>query len=165
MLSCRKRRTCEMDINQACDYIIHRVLASGESLSNLKLQKLLYYVQAWHLVYEEKPLFVGNFQAWVHGPVSRRIYDRFSSTKTLYSDVTTDDVSETFDVSVLVDSEKEHIDRVLSVYAKFSGYQLEEMTHREEPWVKAREGYDDFQRCEVIIDESLMQSYYSQRVN
>jgi len=47
------------------------------NLSHLKLQKLLYYIQSWHLVFFDKKLFDDDFQAWVHGPVSRKIYDTF----------------------------------------------------------------------------------------
>ncbi len=153
-----------MKIDNACDYIIQRVIASGEMLSNLKLQKLLYYVQAWNLVFENKPLFDGKFQAWVHGPVSRNIYARYATTKTLYSDITVSDVSQDFDPKSLDVNETSHIDRVLSVYAKFSGAQLEEMTHREDPWVQARDGYEPFERCEKDIDEEIMKRYYAQRL-
>lgn len=154
-----------MNINDTCDYIIQRVIASGEMLSNLKLQKLLYYVQAWNLVFEDKPLFDGKFQAWVHGPVSRTIFSRYRSTKTLYSDITLADVRGDFNPQSLDVNETSHIDRVLSVYAKYTGAQLEEMTHGEEPWVKAREGFEPFDRCEVNIDEEIMKHYYAQRLN
>lgn len=154
-----------MNINDACDYIIQRVIASGEMLSNLKLQKLLYYVQAWNLVFEDKPLFDGKFEAWVHGPVSRHIYSRYASTKTLYSDITLADVNSDFSPDSLDTNETSHIDRVLSVYAKFTGAQLEELTHREDPWVQARDGYEPFERCERDLDEEIMKRYYAQRLN
>lgn len=154
-----------MNIHDACDYIIHRIDASGESLSNLKLQKLMYYVQAWRLAFEESSLFEGRFQAWVHGPVSREIYDRFASSKSLYSDITLKDVRDSFNAAELDDEEKAHIDRVLSVYAKYSGPQLEEMTHREFPWVNAREGYAAWDRCETEISEEDMQRCYAARLN
>lgn len=154
-----------MNINQACDYIIQRVTASDESLSNLKLQKLLYYVQAWNLAFRNTPLFEGKFQAWVHGPVSRQIYNRFSGSKTLYSDIHIDDVTDGFDPDSLDADEKSHIDKVLSVYAKYSGPQLEEMTHRERPWVEARDGYSSWERCETEISEDTMRDCYSQRLS
>ncbi len=153
-----------MNINDVCDYVIHRVIESGESLSNLKLQKLLYYVQSWHLAFESKPLFNGKFQAWVHGPVSREIYSRFSDTKSLYSDINQEDISQDFEPEKLDSDCKSHIDRVLSVYAKYSGPQLEEMTHKESPWVEAREGYSSWERCEVELNENTMMECYSKRL-
>ena len=154
-----------MSINNVCDYVITSVIESGETLSNLKLQKLLYYVQAWHLVYEGDVLFDGKFEAWVHGPVSRAIYNRFSDDKTLYSDIGMSDRQEGFSPAALTENQRDHVDRMLSVYAKFSGPQLEEMTHREDPWVKARNGYEPWERCSNNIDGALIKSYYTQRLN
>lgn len=151
-------------VENVCDYVISSVIEAGESLNNLKLQKLLYYVQAWHLVFENSPLIDEKFEAWVHGPVSREVFSRFASEKSLYSDVLIGDVRPDFTPASLTDSQREHIDRVLSVYAKFSGSQLEEMTHREDPWVKARNGCEPWERCSVPIDENLMKEYYSLRL-
>ena len=66
-------------INEVCDYIIFRLKSEGKgSLNHLKLQKLLYYVQAWHLAfYGETFSLMENFKAWIHGPVNRTIYNRF----------------------------------------------------------------------------------------
>ncbi len=152
------------DINDVCNYIIKSVLESEESLSNLKLQKLLYYVQAWHLVFENKPIFDEEFEAWVHGPVSRIIYNRFLHNKSLYSDIEISDIPPSFSPNRLTQDQRTHIDRVLQTYAKFSGSQLEEMTHREEPWIKARKNVEPWERCTNHIEKSLMNKYYSQRL-
>ena len=70
-------------IHDITDYIILRVKSEDRfaSLINLKLQKLLYYVQAWSYGINKKPMFDGEFEAWIHGPVNREIYNRFNSTK------------------------------------------------------------------------------------
>jgi uncharacterized phage-associated protein len=151
-----------MHINDACDYIIVKLKTGGLSLSVLKLQKLLYYVQAWSLALRHRRLFEGRFQAWVHGPVSREIYDRFLATKSLYSDVNADDVRPDFDLDALDPEERTHIDTVLDVYAKFHGSQLEDLTHNEEPWIEARKGYRPSERCENEINESTMERFYAQ---
>jgi uncharacterized phage-associated protein len=147
-----------------CDYVIHRLCAAGSHLNFLKLQKLMYYVQAWYLAFYGKPLFPGKFQAWVHGPVNRELYDRFKPTKSLYSEVSSTDVFPGFDPSLLPDEVRNHVHSVLDVYAQYTGSQLEEMTHREEPWLKARIGCRPAERCEREIDESLMASYYRSRL-
>ena len=153
-----------MNINEACDYIIVKVKEAGADLNLLKLQKLLYYTQAWHLAFYGKPLFDGKFQAWVHGPVNREIYDRFARTKSLYSEIALEDVAKDFDFNVLPDTKQSHIDDVLEAYAKYRGSQLEEMSHREEPWLEARKGYRTSERCENEISEETMRRYYAQRV-
>lgn len=60
-------------IHDITDYIILRVKSEDRfaSLINLKLQKLLYYVQAWSYGINKKPMFDGEFEAWIHGPVNR----------------------------------------------------------------------------------------------
>lgn len=153
-----------MNIHDATDYLIQQVHESGESLSNLKLQKLMYYVQAWFLAFEGKKFFESDFQAWVHGPVSRDIYNRFSATKSLYAEITEDDIRSGFTPDNLSDDERKHIDNVLSVYAKLSGPQLEEMTHRESPWIEARGNLKSWERCENTISSSSMETFYKSRL-
>ena len=153
-----------MRIDDVCDYIIARCAEAGVGLNLLKLQKLLYYVQAWHLAFFGTPLFGGKFQAWVHGPVNREVYDRFKDEKSLYSAVTVDDVREGFDGSTLSDEARRHINKILNTYGAFTGDQLEEMTHSEDPWIRARDGYRPTQRCEVLIDENVMSDYYRARL-
>lgn len=149
-------------INDVCDYIIIKLEAAGDFPSVLKLQKLLYYVQAWHLAINKEPLFQGKFQAWIHGPVNREIYDRFSGSKMMYSSVSNSDCNGGQDR--LTEDERIAVDDVLDVYAKYSGSQLEEMTHKEDPWLNARGGVSPSQRCETEISEDDMRTYYGSRI-
>ena len=150
-------------INDVCDYIISKVAQDGLSL--LKLQKLLYYSQAWYLAFDKGQLFCGRFQAWVHGPVNREIYDRFRGGKGLYDAVSIDDIRPDFSYENIIPEQKAHIDAVLSVYCKFTGDQLEAMTHAEEPWTMARGGIPLHQRCEKEMDEELMGRFYKARLS
>ena len=152
-----------MTINDACDYIILKITEAGAGLSLLKLQKLLYYTQAWALAFNGELLFDGRFQAWVHGPVNRQIYDRFAR-KSLYAEVTSADITPGFDFNSIPAVTRQHIDAVLEVYAKYTGAQLESMTHDERPWTEAREGYSPSARCEIEISERTMRDYYAARV-
>ncbi len=153
-----------MNLNDACDYIITKVSEGGVELNALKLQKLLYYSQAWKLAFDEKPLFEGKFQAWVHGPVCRELYDRFAATKSLYSDIDPEDRKAEFNPNILNAEDKDLIDSVLEVYAGYTGTQLEEMTHIEEPWQEARKGVHPAARCEREISEATMARYYGSKV-
>jgi uncharacterized phage-associated protein len=153
-----------MNINDTCDYIIFRLKEANCGLNLLKLQKLLYYCQAWHLAIHNKPLFVGKFQAWVHGPVNREIYDRFLATKTLYSEMTKNDVRPEFNAENVEDQDREYIEDVLEAYANFRSSQLEALTHQEQPWVEARRGYKPNERCERELSEETMRTYYAARL-
>lgn len=153
-------------INQICDYVIFR-LKSEENvpLSNIKLQKLLYYIQAWNLAFFKKPLFDDKFEAWIHGPVNTTIYNRFNPTKYIFSEIYSSDIIEENISEILSEDEKRHINIVLESYAKYSGVELEDMSHKEEPWIKAREGYEANQRCNVEIDNDLLTQYFGSRIN
>lgn len=153
-------------INQISDYVIFRCKAEGDTdLSALKHQKLLYYIQAWHLAFYQKPAFEADFQAWIHGPVNREIYELYKDKKYLYSEMNLEDITDTGVAEKLEDELKLHIDTILDGYAKFSATQLEIMTHQEEPWIEARKGFAPNQRCENIINNETMQKYYAARLN
>lgn len=147
-------------VNQVADHIIISLAAGKTPLSVLKLQKLLYYVQAWSLAVRGEKVFPNKFQAWIHGPVCREIYDRFKDTYMLYDNVAPVS-SMTESAALLSEDVRAHVDEVLAAYGEFTGIQLENMTHDELPWQKAREGYSPAARCEVEIDEGLMTSYYA----
>ena len=149
-------------IHDICDYIIVKLDEAGDNPSVLKIQKLLYYVQAWNLAIKKEPMFDGRFQAWVHGPVNREIYSRFVDSKFMYSTITAEDSKNGADN--LADEEKLSVDDVLEIYAQYSGSQLEDMTHKEEPWITARGDLSPSARCENDIDEDLMLKYYGSRL-
>lgn len=153
------------DINLTADYVISAMLADGEhgTLSNLKLQKLLYYIEAWHLGILGTRFYNPqvNFKAWVHGPVNRTIYARFAENKYLYSQITLNDrlIADPH----LEKEDKEFVDYILENYGQFSGMELEAMTHNETPWIEAREGCAPFDACDNIISVDKMRAYYHQR--
>lgn len=154
------------NIKEICDFVIFRLTGEGDSaLSHLKLQKILYYIQSWHLALENEPMFDGKFQAWIHGPVNRDIYNRFKDTKYMYSSIDMSDLKDVdMSFSTLTEANKLHVNSVLEVYAPFSDTQLEDMTHRENPWIEARQGYEPHQRCEQEINEQTMRDYYAARL-
>lgn len=149
------------NINHVCDYIIENLNQAGEQPSVLKVQKLLYYVQAWHLAIHKTCLFNGKFEAWVHGPVNREIYRRFMH-KSMYTPLLTEDSR--CQTMQLTAENITAINDVLHVYAPYSGSQLEDMTHQETPWLDARKGLHPAARCEQEISEETMQHYYEQRL-
>ncbi len=154
-----------MNVNDVVDYIVLRVNQDETNvLINLKLQKLLYYTQAWHLGINNRRLFNGNFQAWIHGPVNREIYDRFNNMgKSLYSEIYVNDVKNREIMGCIGQNDSDFINFILDNYVRFSPTELEQMTHEEEPWVKARGGLSPLERCENIIRDEWMVEYYGAR--
>ena len=147
-------------VNDVADYIIVRLDEPSHGLNLLKLQKLVYYVQAWCLALTGAPLFNGKFQAWIHGPVGRTLYDRFSATHMMYGPHECNGVRRNFDPNALRRAVPVQPVVILDAYAQFSGPQLERMTHEEDPWLLARGNLRPSERCETELDEGLMGTFY-----
>ena len=113
------RRMNDSTISRLNDFYIVKSEDKNASLINLKLQKLLYYVQAWSYGIRNKPMFAGDFEAWIHGPVNRTIYDRFNPTKYLYSEINVEDCLN--QNVTLTSDDAEFVDFILENYLKYSG--------------------------------------------
>lgn len=126
------------------------------AMSAMKLQKLMFYAQAWHLVWEEEPLFTDNFEAWANGPVLPNLYARhrgqFKVDASLFGDA---------DAKRLKDTERDAIDRVLGFYGDKSAQWLSNLTHQEDPWLNARKGLDSNAPSDRVISQAAMHEYYS----
>jgi uncharacterized phage-associated protein len=127
---------------------------TGEQLDTWKLQKLVYYCQAWHLVWEQEPLFSERIEAWAGGPVIPALYEHHRGEFRVSS-------WPWGDSSKLSGDELTTIDAVLSSYGKLTGRQLRVLTHREDPWVHARNGLAPGERSSRVIDPDGMLDYYS----
>lgn len=104
----------------------------GELISHLKLQKLCYYAQGFHLALFDQPFFPERIEAWTHGPVSPDLYVDYRS----YASGPIP-VPETSDFSVLSDDQRGLLDEVYEVYGQYSAWKLRNMTHEEAPWIEA----------------------------
>lgn len=124
------------------------------AMTTMKLQKLVYYCQAWSLVWDEKPLFDEKIQAWASGPVVKELYNIHRGMFTV-SDIGKGSVSN------LDATEKATIDAVLSAYGDKPAQWLADLTHMEQPWNDAREGYGPGDNCENEITLASMAEYYS----
>lgn len=131
------------------------ILREHGKMSAMKLQKLVYYCQAWHLVWESRPLFTERIEAWANGPVVRDLYRehrrRFEVTARTFPEG---------NPSRLSKSERETIDRVLDGYGSLKSFELSDMTHREPPWRDARGGLPAGAQCSNVISHAAMAEYY-----
>lgn len=124
-------------------------------ISTIKLQKLVYYCKAWSLVWDEDPLFPEQFEAWANGPVVPDLYQAHRGAFFCPERIAEADTSR------LTARQKEDIDIVLKAYKDKSPQYLVALTHSEQPWKDAREGYEPGERCDVVISESAIAEYYS----
>lgn len=147
-------------LTDTINYLIYLNNKSGrDDFTNKKLQKLLYYSQAWNLVLKNKPLFKEDFEAWVHGPAIPVVYKKY---KNCGSCAIKEEVKEK-DFKRLSDEEKNIIDEVWKVYGKHDANYLELLTHNETPWQKARTGCQVYEISRNIIKKDEMKKYYEQK--
>jgi len=130
----------------------------GDLITNLKLQKLLYYAQAWHLALHNEPLFDDHFEAWVHGPAQPSVYRAFKNFASKPIVIPEDAPFENAKEAWL------HIADVLQAYSGYSAYQLELMTHREQPWLEARGDLPPDAPCNEKINTNTMREFYRKRL-
>ena len=134
-------------------YIINKL---GET-DTWKLQKLVYYAQAWSLVWEEKPLFPERIEAWANGPVCPDLYEEHKGMFSVSSDTPIWGKASLVDMST---DEISTIDAIIRDYGHMKGYDLRALTHLEEPWKQARVGIHPAQRGGVEITHEMMRLYY-----
>ncbi|TNM66868.1 DUF4065 domain-containing protein [Streptomyces sp. NP160] len=136
-------------VDDVAAYIIER----KGPMTAMKLQKLVYYSHAWHLVWEEAPLFPDTIEAWANGPVVRHLYDQHRGNFQV-ADWPSGEPER------LDHDERESIEAVLEYYGKRSAHDLSELTHSEDPWKRARAGLGAGVRSSAPITDESMFEYY-----
>jgi uncharacterized phage-associated protein len=139
------------------NYLLTAGLNLDSPLSNLKLQKMLYYAQGWHLAVKGTRLFADKIEAWIHGPVVPSVYrlHKGSGFGPLTPNSKPPEVSE---------GTREFLDTLVRHYIKFDANQLELATHRETPWKVARAGIapDEPSTNEITVSE--LKRYFKSRL-
>ncbi len=141
-------------------YFIHLANQGEKPITNKKLQKLVYYSQAWSLVLNGKKLFNEPIEAWVHGPAIRSVYVQYKNFG--FSPITVP-VADA-DVKNITGKTKTLLDDVWKVYGKLDAQYLEMLTHSEKPWQEARDGLQSHENSEKEITPKAMKSYFSEKL-
>ena len=108
---------------------------SRPEVSGMKLQKICYFVQGWHLVINGYPMFGEDFYAWKYGPVCPELYE-LSSGKALTD---TDSVEFANITPCLNDYQQGFIKKIFGIYNPYSGLQLADITRNHDAWKNAWE--------------------------
>jgi len=149
-------------VDAVADYILGKiVMDEGDSITNLKLQKIVYYCQAWSLALLDERLFDDEIEAWVHGPAVMNLYQRFKDSGNQAIDTASTITDPLVDLS---SQERALIDDVWESYGPLSGAQLRNLTHSEAPWQKARGSCGEFDHCRTAISETEMRDFYRSRL-
>jgi len=141
-----------VNVFDVASYILNKL----GNISTMKLQKLVYYCQAWSLVWDEEPLFPESIKAWANGPVVGELFFQLKGLFTVNeNDLLIGNYKKLNEVQI------ETIDAVIEHYGDKSAQWLITLSHMEDPWRNAREGLQDGIRSNRIIALEDMASYYS----
>ena len=121
----------------------------GDLMTNLRLQRILYYTQAWHLAMHDAPLFDQEFEASPSGPIEPLVYCQFAAFNS-------QPIAETVANVIVPAALKRHINEVMEAYGSLSAFDLERLSKDEEPWKAARATGSE----KPIIQKTLMKRYY-----
>ena len=136
--------------------VAHYILKNTGQTTSMKLQKLVYYSQAWSLAWDDAPLFDDDFQAWANGPVCPELFRKHKGHFSLPTDF-----FEIDSTGALSSNQCETIDVVLEEYGAMAPHELSDLTHREYPWIQARGDTPPGMPCENIIEKEVMRDYYA----
>jgi uncharacterized phage-associated protein len=137
--------------------IYHREIFQ-ESLSLMKLQKLCYYTQGVYMAtHNGAKLFEEDFEAWNYGPVIRSLYQEFKhyAWKTIEDEV---------ELPNLEEDKLDCIKTIVETYGRYDGAALMTMTHREEPWLKARKGLTEIEGSNELIVKDSIKTFFENKL-
>lgn len=134
-------------------YILQRI----KPISSIKLQKLVYYCQAWHLAWNEgNPLFEERIEAWINGPVVRNLYNLHRGQTKIY-------FLPEGNADRLTTSQKASIQKVLDNYGKKEDAWLILRSHQEAPWKDARRGLNPLEASTNEVSNASIYSFYKNK--
>lgn len=122
----------------------------AEGITNLKLQKMLYFAQATHLALFDRPLFRDEIEAWSLGPVVPAVYHVFKGAQNAPIDPGVGEIN---------NQEVENFLKVVwELFGKYSASELVDMTHRHKPWA------DVYQKNvkNIPISQDSIRAYYKE---
>lgn len=139
-----------MDILEVADAFLKL-----DSMTPKKLQKLCYYAQGWYAGLTGKKLFTNELEAWIHGPVSPELYEIYKVYG--YEKIPQKD-------NIVVNEELNGIvEQIYRIYGKLDGDELEQLTHKETPWIKARKGIESWVPSNKKIDFKDLKEFFSNK--
>jgi uncharacterized phage-associated protein len=124
----------------------------GELMSNLKLQKLVYYAQGYSLAFYDEPLFDDKIEAWQHGPVVPDLYHKYKKHGDGHILP-----SKSFNSELYSEQVQKHLRLIYMEFGQFSAWRLRNMTHEEPPWLNAINGNRE-------ITQKSMKNYFKTQI-
>ena len=154
------------DVREITNFFLDTADVKKKPLTNMGLQKTLYYAHGWHLKIFKEPLIKNSFEAWEYGPVIKTIYDEFRGHKDLPIKSRAKKFSSDHGDFVVVDYQlndnlKAFLENIFELYGTKHPYELSKMSHAEDgPWNKIREKSRTEVCLQMKIPNDLIASYF-----
>lgn len=154
----------KVDINLIADYTVLKLHKKDINIIPLQLQKLLYYIQAWHMVYfgRENTLFDEVPKAFMCGAIYPTIYKRYEQVNT-YSFIPLPNINSLKELN-LEEEQYKFLDSIYEHYGKMSHDRLVQLNFNSQPWYEQREGLKPFEASDRDISLDSMYSFYKKRL-
>lgn len=134
-------------------YIIERCHSQNRTISNLKLQKILYFVQAEFLVSRNQPCFAEQIEAWDFGPVVPEVYQEYK----IFGGSNIPVIGRVVNTAVISEADQELINGVVDECSRYSASALVDITHNQSPWVDAY-----VPGCNNVISQRSIRDYFAE---
>lgn len=142
--------------NSTIESVALYILNSKYEITNMSLQKLLYYIEAFADVLLNVQIYDNRCEAWMYGPVYPEIYEKYKSFGNAQIQVDQEDFSD-----ILPSELRNMIDFVLNHFAIYNGVTLKDFSHSEDPWKNAHAGYADKEHCTEQITHEAISKYFN----
>ena len=150
-------KASSISVFDVADFFIHCIdVASGSVMTPLRLQKLVYYAQAWSLVLLGEELFPEDFYAWARGPICEPLWEKYKDVTVIYS-------TDNYPTDKFTEEQIELLDEVWDTYGIYDAAYLERLVHSEWPWQQARQDYTPEGKCCEVISKAIMKRYYQEQ--
>ena len=141
------------------EYFIALSNKEKKKISNKKLQKIVYYAQAWTLVWTGKPLFSERIEAWIHGPAVPELYQKYKHFG--FNPIVLKNPDSPYPFSKEI---RDILDLVWKKYGRYDAQYLEFLSHQEDPWSDTRNELEFDESCNHEISHESMKKYYSEKL-
>lgn len=157
----------KVNILDLSEFVIRYSEITNKSITNLKLQKLLYFIQAFHTVnFEKHPLFDDAPEAWVNGPVYKEVYKQYKGYGAnpivlKYEGSPESSYEKSLEKLNLIKKQQEYLLAVLEHYGNMSAVELVILTHKGGPWNEVRKDLEPLAYDDSKITHDSMYEFYS----
>lgn len=148
----------EKKYNNSAEKIALYIISSGREITNLLLQKILYYVKAISKIFEGESFILEPCEAWKFGPIFPSVYEKYREfgKQEIKLNLSKDYISE-----LLSEEEKTVTDFVMNTFGIYNAWFLKDLTHLEEPWIVARKGLAEDDASRNQMDEEIISNYFA----